>query len=72
MIRSEFSSGIFYLFLFRFELFGSCGAFLLHWYITKINFATRRYIEEFFSLKSLILENKYDLYLHLVSLDHKS
>ena len=69
-IISEFSSDIFYLFLFWFELFGSCRAFLWHWYITNINFATWSYIQEFFSLKSLILENKSDFSLHLVSLDH--
>ena len=69
-IISEFSSDIFYLFLFWFELFGSCRAFLWHWYITNINFATWSYIQEFFPLKSLILENKSDFSLHLVSLDH--
>ena len=69
-IISEFSSDIFCLFLFWFELFGSCRAFLWHWYITNIYFATCSYIQKFLPLNSLILENKYDFSLHLVSLDH--
>jgi len=69
-IISEFSSDIFYLFLSCFELLSSCRAFLWHRYITNINFATWSYIQEFFPSKSLILENKSDFSLHLVSLDH--
>ena len=54
-IISEFSSDIFYLFLFWFELFSSCEASLWHWYIININFATWSYIQEFLPLKSFSL-----------------
>ena len=56
MVIFKFSSDIFYLFLFWYQLLSSCQASLWHQYITNINFAMWGYIQYiFFPFKNLNL-----------------